>query len=138
MSFRPLVLVLALSTAMASATHSPLVLRFDQAATREEPQGPGGYWSNKKGWTEAFPIGNGRIGAMVFGDPFRERMQLNVDSLWSGKPFAADHPDGAKNLPLLRQLAFEGKIKELEQRLPELLDLALEGDRKSTRLNSSH
>lgn len=120
MSFRPLVLVLALSTAMASATHSPLVLRFDQAATREEPQGPGGYWSNKKGWTEAFPIGNGRIGAMVFGDPFRERMQLNVDSLWSGKPFAADHPDGAKNLPLLRQLAFEGKIKELEQRLPEL------------------
>ena len=37
-------------------------------------------------WVEALPIGNGRLGAMVFGDPVRERIQLNEDTLWAGGP----------------------------------------------------
>ncbi|HUI33574.1 MAG TPA: glycoside hydrolase N-terminal domain-containing protein, partial [Dysgonamonadaceae bacterium] len=41
-------------------------------------------------WTDALPIGNGRMGAMVFGDPINERIQLNEDSLWPGGPEWAD------------------------------------------------
>jgi len=63
-------------------------------------------------WVEALPIGNGRLGAMVFGGIQRERLQLNEDTLWSGKPIERDKPDAAKYLPEARRLLFEGKYVE--------------------------
>jgi alpha-L-fucosidase 2 len=65
-------------------------------------------------WTEALPIGNGRLGAMVFGGPAEERLQLNEDTLWTGKPHAYQHEGAAAFLPVLRQLLAEGKQKEAE------------------------
>ncbi|OUM94216.1 MAG: alpha-L-fucosidase [Thermobacillus sp. ZCTH02-B1] len=66
-------------------------------------------------WNEALPIGNGRMGAMVFGHPANERLQLNEDSLWYGGPRDRNNPDAAKVLPEIRRLIFEGKPREAER-----------------------
>lgn len=65
-------------------------------------------------WTEALPVGNGRLGAMIFGGAAAERLQLNEDTLWTGGPRSYDHPGAAEVLPLLRELLFAGKQKEAE------------------------
>ena len=79
-------------------------------------------------WVEALPIGNGRLGAMVFGGIQREKIQLNEDSVWSGKPVDQDKPDAAKYLPAARQLLFEGKYAEGEKLVAEkIMGLRLEG-----------
>jgi len=44
------------------------------------------YSQPAKEWTEALPVGNGRLGAMIFGDPAQERLQFNEDTLWTGEP----------------------------------------------------
>ena len=46
-------------------------------------------------WNEALPLGNGRIGAMVYGDALHERIGLNEDTLWSGIPTYYDNPGAA-------------------------------------------
>lgn len=62
-------------------------------------------------WIEALPIGNGRIGAMVFGDPKNERIQLNDDSMWPGGR-EWENPDGRpEDLTEIRELLFQGKNK---------------------------
>jgi alpha-L-fucosidase 2 len=63
-------------------------------------------------WTEALPVGNGRLGAMIFGGVADERMQLNIDSLWDGAPVNSDNPKALESLPEVRRLLFEGKSKE--------------------------
>ena len=65
-------------------------------------------------WTEALPVGNGRLGAMIFGGVAAERLQLNEDTLWTGGPRSYDHPGAAEALPQLRELLFAGKQKEAE------------------------
>lgn len=59
-------------------------------------------------WTEALPVGNGRLGAMVFGGVFDERLQLNEKTLWSGQPQDADNPEALSNLAEVRRLIFAG------------------------------
>ncbi|MCC3372004.1 glycoside hydrolase N-terminal domain-containing protein [Cohnella sp. REN36] len=66
-------------------------------------------------WEEALPIGNGRLGAMVFGDPRSERLQLNEDSLWHGGSRDRHNPDALKHLPEIRRLLLDGKLKEAER-----------------------
>ncbi|RLD54972.1 MAG: glycoside hydrolase family 95 protein, partial [Bacteroidetes bacterium] len=63
-------------------------------------------------WDEALPVGNGRLGAMVFGDVYNETIQFNEESLWAGKRFNTNNPNALKDLDDIRQLIFEGKIKE--------------------------
>ncbi len=63
-------------------------------------------------WTEALPVGNGHLGAMVFGRVEHERMQLNEHSLWSGRPANEDREQTRAALPRVRQLLFEGKYAE--------------------------
>ncbi len=65
-------------------------------------------------WTEALPIGNGRLGAMVFGGALDERLQLNEKTLWSGAKQDADNPEALKALPEVRRLIFEGKYTEAD------------------------
>jgi alpha-L-fucosidase 2 len=65
-------------------------------------------------WTEALPLGNGRLGAMVFGGVEEERIQFNEDTLWAGKPRDYSHPGAASVLPEIRRLLFDGKQKEAE------------------------
>jgi alpha-L-fucosidase 2 len=63
-------------------------------------------------WNEALPIGNGRLGAMVFGIPAHENIQLNEETLWAGGPHRNDNPDAKEILGEIRQLLFDGKYKE--------------------------
>ena len=66
-------------------------------------------------WNEALPIGNGRLGGMVFGTVAEEHIQLNEDTVWYGGYIDRNNPDALANLPKIRQLLFEGKIKEAER-----------------------
>ena len=65
-----------------------------------------------KEWTEALPVGNGRIGAMVFGDPSKERIQFNEESLWAGSKIDNNNPAALENLPEIQNMIFEGKYQE--------------------------
>jgi alpha-L-fucosidase 2 len=66
-------------------------------------------------WTEALPVGNGRLGAMVFGGTASERIQFNESTLWVGEPRDYSKPDAVRHLPEIRRLLFEGKQAEAEQ-----------------------
>lgn len=71
-------------------------------------------WYNKPAekWLEALPIGNGRLGAMVFGGIKTEQIQLNEASVWTGGPLKRANPEALKYLDKVRQLLFEGKYAE--------------------------
>jgi len=63
-------------------------------------------------WDEALPVGNGRLGTMVFGGVYKERIQFNEESLWAGKRFNTNNPNALNDLVKIRELIFEGRIKE--------------------------
>ena len=66
-------------------------------------------------WTEALPIGNGRLGGMIFGKPELERVQFNEETLWTGEPRDYHREGAVAYLPQIRQLLFEGKQAEAEK-----------------------
>jgi alpha-L-fucosidase 2 len=70
-------------------------------------------------WTDALPIGNGRLGAMVFGKVDTERIQLNEESVWTGAQFQRERKDAYKSLAKVRKLLFEGKYTEAEDIVKE-------------------
>ncbi|MDE5917951.1 MAG: glycoside hydrolase family 95 protein, partial [Duncaniella sp.] len=65
-------------------------------------------------WTEALPLGNGRLGAMVYGNPASEQIQLNEETLWAGRPNNNANPEALEWIPKIRQLVFEGKYREAQ------------------------
>ncbi len=79
--------------------NAPLKLWYDQPARQ---------------WVEALPVGNGRLGAMVFGNPSREVIQLNENTVWAGQPNRNDNPQAKEALPEVRRLIFEGKYAEAQ------------------------
>ena len=66
-------------------------------------------------WTDALPVGNGRLGAMVYGNPGQEVLKLNETSVWAGGPNRNDNPDALAALPEIRKLIFEGKHAEAQK-----------------------
>ena len=74
-------------------------------------------------WEEALPLGNGRLGAMVYGGADREHIQVNEESMWYGGPVDRNNPDMREQLPVIRKLIFEGRIAEAEK----LIKLAMSG-----------
>src|SRR5687768_5576479 len=76
------------ATARAGSSRAPaaedLALRYDEAAGTD--------------WLRALPVGNGRLGAMVFGNVDTDRLQLNEDTVWAGGPYDSANPRGAANL----------------------------------------
>jgi len=72
------------------------------------------YQQPAKEWTEALPVGNGRLGAMIFGGTENERLQFNEDTLWTGGPHKYQHGGAVAYLPIVRKLLFEGKQREAE------------------------
>ncbi len=93
-----LVIVLAgCSPAKESSWQSDLKLWYDEPAEI---------------WEEALPVGNGTLGAMVFGHPVSERIQFNEDTFWAGGPINPSNPETKKQLPKARELVFAGQYKE--------------------------
>lgn len=71
-------------------------------------------WYNKPGtvWTDALPIGNGRLGAMVYGNTSKEQIQFNEETLWTGQPHDYSNEGASAYLQPLRDLLFDGKQKK--------------------------
>ena len=63
-------------------------------------------------WVEALPVGNGRLGAMIFGGIAREHLQLNEDTLYAGGPYDPNNSEALAALPEVRRLIFDGKHAE--------------------------
>ncbi len=84
-------------------------------------------------WTDALPVGNGRLGAMVFGGVEKDQLQFNEETLWTGKPRNYNRKGASKYLPEIRKLLFDGKQKEAETLAQaEFMGLQSEaGDRES-------
>ncbi len=80
-------------------------------------------------WEEALPLGNGRMGAMIFGQVETEQIQLNEDSVWYGRPVDRNNPDALRKLPEIRELLLKGRIREAQ----ELMSYALSGTPQSQR-----
>lgn len=74
-------------------------------------------------WEEALPLGNGRMGAMVYGDPVNEQIQVNEDSMWYGGPVDRINPDTKEYLPKIRELILKGEIRKAER----LMKMAMSG-----------
>ena len=87
------------------------------------------YKQPAKIWEEALPIGNGRMGAMVFGGIWTEHLQLNEDTIWYGGPQDRNNPDALENLPKIQELLRSGQIKDAER----LMYYALSGTPQSQR-----
>ncbi|OGX91259.1 glycoside hydrolase family 95 protein [Hymenobacter coccineus] len=87
-----------------------LALAGAAPAWAQQPAGPVlWYRQSAKDWNEALPVGNGRLGAMLFGRPAEELMQLNESSLWTGGPANPDpNPAAPTYLPEVRRLLFAG------------------------------
>src|SRR5258708_12139211 len=69
-------------------------------------------------WVRALPVGNGRLGAMVFGGVVYERLQLNEDTLWAGRPYDPVNPEAKDALPEVRRLLRDGKYTHAAKLLP--------------------
>jgi alpha-L-fucosidase 2 len=95
---RPLLFLLALALPVG-ADAQPLSLWYDEPAAE---------------WTDALPVGNGRLGAMVFGGISRERIQFNEDTVWTGRPHGYARAGASAYLGPLRELLWAGKQAEAE------------------------
>src|SRR5436309_2853963 len=105
--------MLGQSAAAAALAVAPPVAASERM---EADLGTNRLWYRKPAerWTEALPVGNGRIGAMVFGGIDRERLQLNEDSLWSGGPYDPVNPQACAALPEVRRLIVAGHLAEAQ------------------------
>jgi alpha-L-fucosidase 2 len=73
------------------------------------------YRQSATNWVSALPVGNGRLGAMVFGGIASEKLQLNEDTLWAGGPYDPDNTNALAALPEVRRLIFDGKYAEAQK-----------------------
>ena len=115
MSIRKIIILIGLPvliTVVANAqTMQPMRLWFNKPANASLADNKNG-WINNEEWLKALPLGNGFLGAMVFGDVNKERIQLNEKSLWSGSSNDSDNPNAYSSLNEIRKLLWEGKYKE--------------------------
>ena len=93
-----------------------LILLAALYAQAVHASGPHKLWYNRPAqlWTEALPIGNGRLGGMVFGNVATDRIQLNEETIWAGQPNNNANPEALEYLPKVRQLVWEGRYKEAQ------------------------
>ena len=114
--------VAATRTTAAPAADDSLMLWYRQPAGYQPPttsspaggrRGGFGRGGQNDSWLEALPVGNGRIGAMVFGGTSQERIQLNEDTLWGGGPYDPVNTNALAALPEVRQLVFAGQYRQV-------------------------
>jgi alpha-L-fucosidase 2 len=97
----------ALFPTLAGAASAPgYKLTFDKPAAK---------------WTEGVPLGNGRIGAMVFGGTSDDRIQINESTLWGGAPHDYTNPDAYAHLDEVRKLVLDGKLDDAEKAAASLM-----------------
>ncbi|MEX0321564.1 MAG: glycoside hydrolase N-terminal domain-containing protein [Puniceicoccaceae bacterium] len=95
-----IILLLSCIASVCQADWDELKLWYDEPASE---------------WVESLPVGNGRLLATNQGGVYREVIQMNEDTIWSGGARITDNPEGAEYLPVVRQLIFEGKYAEAQK-----------------------
>jgi len=92
-----------------------LSITYRHSVAQSQPSGMK-IWFNHPAdsWNDALPVGNGRLGAMIFGGVEKEHLELNEASVWTGEPRWDANPLALKSLSEVRQLVFNGKYKEAE------------------------
>ena len=105
------------AAAVAAAAPARAAAPFGAAATDQIAASNLTLWYRRPAqqWVEALPVGNGRLGAMVFGGVERERLQLNEDTLWTGGPRDWNNANAPKALAEVRRLVAEGKYVEADR-----------------------
>jgi alpha-L-fucosidase 2 len=101
--------------ALLAATPALGGVRLAERASAERRAALLWYRTPAARWVEALPVGNGRLGAMLFGGVGRERLQLNEDTLWSGGPRDWDNPGARSVLPEIRRAIFAGDFLEADR-----------------------
>ena len=102
---------------MAGAAAAAAASRLaGQASAASPAPGASRLWYRQpaREWIEALPIGNGRLGAMIFGAADQERLQLNEDTLWTGGPYDPVNPQALDALPQVRRLVEQDRFAEAE------------------------
>ncbi len=115
--------VVALAVLVAGAAVASLPTQGRRAAVTPERSSDLTLWYRHwaREWVEALPVGNGRLGAMVFGGTRDEMIQLNEDTIWSGGKMPDMPPAVTDQLPAIRQLLFDGRYQDGEARARALL-----------------
>lgn len=103
--------ILMFSCTPKTSEKSELKLWYETPASATTADDKNG-WKDDAEWLKALPLGNGSMGAMVFGDVNNERIQLNEESMWSGSVDDNDNPEAREAQQEIRRLLFEGKYKE--------------------------
>lgn len=106
---KALLAALPAALAAACATQPPareLILWYDRPAAQ---------------WVEALPVGNGALGAMIYGGVRHEELQLNEETIWGGSPHNNTNPAAREALPEIRRLLFEGRNEEAQARCAETI-----------------
>ncbi len=112
----------AIQTAPASSATVPDAVAV-QAPGPASPSGDDAAWGSLRlwyrrpaaVWNEALPVGNGRLGAMVYGRAVEETIELNEGTVWTGGPYDPSNPNALKALPEVRRLVFAGKFREAQE-----------------------
>ena len=108
--------------AVASAVIGLVGTRASAGPAKDDSIGPVLFYRQPaKEWVEALPIGNGRLGGMVFGGVPAERIQLNEDTFWSGGPYDPVNDEALEYLPKVRQLIREGRYQEAQDLADQML-----------------
>ena len=127
------------------STHGALAAQIARAGSSQTPTtavvsspapAPDGDWilwyrQPAASWEEALPVGNGRLGAMVYGGVPGEHIQFNEGTIWTGQPHAYHHEGAAKALPEMRKLLQEGRQLEAEGLRKQKEARQLEADGKA-------
>src|SRR6185312_11338185 len=101
---KPLFIIVLVFACISASAQPDMEVRFDAPATH---------------FTQSIPLGNGQLGAMVFGNPNRERIVLNEKSMWSGGVEDPNRHDAYKYLPEIQKLLQEEKNKEAQELLQQ-------------------
>lgn len=106
-----LLLLLLCASCAETKQEEHVKLWYNKPADASLADSPDG-WKDDTHWLSALPLGNGSLGAMVFGDVAQERIQLSEESMWSGSVDDNDNPEAAKHLDEIRKLLNDGKFRE--------------------------
>jgi alpha-L-fucosidase 2 len=93
----------------------PIAIIFSLLSCTKSPDLEMWYRQPASKWTEALPVGNGRLGGMVFGGAINERIQLNEESVWAGSPVNNNNPQAREHLGEIQQAIFKGDYKKADE-----------------------